>query len=84
MLVDFTKVIELSPDGDFGAYLERGAVHFDLTTERRVADWTMAVKIKPNDPWAHADRGQAYRALGELDLSFVMRGCRRKSGGARS
>jgi tetratricopeptide (TPR) repeat protein len=64
-VVDYSRAIELDPNGSYDAYLERGRIYSDdFQEEFAITDFTRAIAIDPDRP-----DGYLQRALARLDIS---------------
>lgn len=53
-------------------YFERGLQHYgDGRYNEAIADWTEAIRLKPDDAHAYVNRGLAYFQIGDYDRTLV-------------
>lgn len=64
---NYTKSIELNPNGGVGAYYNRGVIYYRQGNySQAIADYTKAIEIKPNLAGAYNSRGVIYKKQGNF------------------
>lgn len=66
-MLDLTECIALDPDNT-EAFEARGFINVKFGRDiEAIDDYSRVIELKPNDPWAYANRAAAYKRIGDFE-----------------